>query len=130
MARNQNLDRQHRTRFSIRKNDRVWVISGKNKGSSGKVLIVDSRTGKITVEKINLAKRHMKTSQKNPQGGIMEKELPLEYSNVLLLCPRCNKGVRHGTKWKDVPGKGKKTSSPKKKQKIRFCKKCDGTLEF
>ncbi len=105
-----------RVKHSIRKNDLVQVIAGREKGKSGKVLEVNTKTGRITVEKINMVKRHVKPSQQNPQGGILEKELPLAYSNVLLVCAKCNRGVRHGHK---ITGD----------KKIRVCKKCSGSLE-
>src|SRR3954454_7645057 len=89
-----NLERR---KFSLRKNDQVEVIAGREKGKTGKILKVDSRTGKVTVEKTNMVKRHTRPTQQNA-GGIVEKELPLHFSNVLLLCPKCNRGVRHGIK--------------------------------
>ena len=102
--------------WAIRKNDVVQVISGREKGKSGKVLRVDRKSGRVTVEKLNMVKRHVKPSQKSPQGGISEKELPLHYSKVLLMCPKCNRGVRHGIEFKA-------------EKKLRVCKRCKGTLE-
>jgi large subunit ribosomal protein L24 len=107
-------------KFSLRKNDQVQVMTGREKGKTGKILKVSAKTGRVTIEKINMVKRHMKPSQQNPQGGIVEKELPLHYSNVLLMCPKCNRGVRHGVK---LAGKGDKQT------KARVCKKCGGSLE-
>src|SRR4051812_43440842 len=75
-----------RTKFSIRKNDQVQVIAGREKGKTGKVLTINRNTGRVTIEKVNMVKRHVKPSQKYPGGGIIEKELPLHYSNVLLFC--------------------------------------------
>jgi large subunit ribosomal protein L24 len=103
-------------KLSIRKNDQVQVIAGREKGKSGKVLKINTKTGRITVEKINMVKRHTKPSQASPQGGILEKELPLDYSNVLLMCAKCDRGVRHAKK---IVGD----------KKVRVCKKCGTSLE-
>lgn len=114
-------------KLSLRKNDQVQVMAGREKGKSGKILTISAKTGRVTVEKINMVKRHLKPSQQNPQGGIVEKELPLHYSNVLLMCPKCNRGVRHGVK---LAAAGKKSEQSSAKQvKIRVCKKCGGSLE-
>src|SRR4051794_2436413 len=97
-----------RKRLSLRKNDQVQVIAGREKGKTGKLLLVDSKSGRVTIEKINLVKRHVKPTQQNPQGGIVEKELPLHYSNVLLFCNKCSRGTRHGVKWIEHSGKKSK----------------------
>lgn len=68
----------------IRKGDTVMVISGREKGKVGKVLHVNSRAGRVTVEKLNIIKRHTKPSQKVRQGGIVEKEAPMDVSNVMV----------------------------------------------
>ena len=129
-----------RTKLSLRKNDQVQVMAGREKGKTGKILKVDSKSNRVVVEKINLVKKHTKPSQQNPQGGIVEKELPLHYSNVLLMCAKCNRGVRHGIKLADKAVGGKKgakssdagtskgagSSNP---VKIRVCKRCGESLE-
>ena len=69
-------------RFHIRKNDQVYIIAGKEKGKMGKVLKVITKDASVLVEKLNMFKKHMKGSQKNPQGGILEKPLSIHYSNV------------------------------------------------
>lgn len=71
--------------FRIRKNDVVKVISGELKGKTGKVLIVFPKKDTVIVEGVNFIKRHMRRSQKNPQGGIVEKEAPIHISNVVLM---------------------------------------------
>jgi len=106
------------SKLSLRKNDQVQIISGREKGKVGKILKVDSKKARVTIEKINLVKRHTRPTQTNA-GGIMEKELPIHYSNVLLMCPKCNRGVRHGHK---VEGKSGK--------KARVCKRCGGSLDL
>jgi large subunit ribosomal protein L24 len=121
-------------KLTLKKNDTVQVIAGRDKGKIGKILEVDRVAMRVKVEKVNVVKRHMKASQQNPQGGILEKETALHYSNVLLFCTKCNKGVRHGIKLAEVSaakGKGKKgaETAAKKQVKVRVCKKCNGTLD-
>jgi large subunit ribosomal protein L24 len=118
-------------KLSLRKNDQVQVIAGREKGKIGKILKVDAKNSRVTIEKINLVKKHVKPSQQSPQGGIIEKELPLHYSNVLLMCAKCNRGVRHGIKLAEKSA-GKKTAKADgaaKQVKVRVCKKCGGSLE-
>jgi len=111
-------------KISLKKNDQVEVIAGRDKGKTGKILKVDAKTGRVTVEKVNLVKRHKKATQTSA-SGIIEKELPLHCSNVALFCPKCNRGVRHGHKFVNKPGK--KDGS---KLKIRVCKRCDESLDL
>jgi len=108
-------------KVSLRKNDLVQVMAGREKGKSGKVLKVDTKLGRILVEKVNMVKRHTKPSQKAPQGGVVEKELALHYSNVQLMCPKCNRGVRFGVKVVE----GAKGA----KKKIRVCKRCETAID-
>ncbi len=83
--------------MKIRKNDSVMVISGNDRGKTGKVLKVFPKNSRIIIEGINLRKRHTKPSQKNPQGGILEKEAPIHVSNVMLLDPKTNEPTRLGS---------------------------------
>jgi large subunit ribosomal protein L24 len=82
--------------MKIHKNDNVMVIAGNDKGKSGKVLKVFPSDLKVIVEGINIRKRHTKPSQKNPQGGILEKEAPIHVSNVMLMDPKSNAPTRLG----------------------------------
>src|SRR5207247_11268025 len=82
----------------VRKGDTVVVIAGKDRGKSGKVLGVFRLDGKVTVERINIIKRHTKPTQQNRQGGILEREAPVHLSNVMLYCSTCQKPARLGTK--------------------------------
>lgn len=84
--------------MKIRKNDNVTVIAGNNKGKKGKVLKVFPKENRVIVEGVNIRKRHTKANQKNPQGGIMEKEAPINVSNVMLLDPKTNEKTRIGAK--------------------------------
>ena len=84
--------------MNIRKNDNVVVISGNSRGKSGKVLKVYPETRRIIVEGVNIMKRHTKPSQRNPQGGIVQREAPIHMSNVMLLDPKTNQPTRVGAK--------------------------------
>ena len=96
----------------VRKNDTVLVISGNNKGNKGKVLKVFPKDQMVIIEGINLIKRHSKPTQKNPQGGIVEKEGPVNVSKVMVICSKCNSATRIGIKVLENDNKA------------RICKKC------
>ncbi len=78
----------------VKKGDTVVVVTGKDAGTQGKVLTADPKKGKITVEKVAIVHKHQKPTQANPQGGIMDKEAPIDASNVMIYCPKCKQGVR------------------------------------
>jgi large subunit ribosomal protein L24 len=101
----------------IRKNDIVKITAGKEKGKVGRVLKVDREKMKVFIEKINMVKRHTKPGKTHPQGGIVEKEAPLAYSNVLIMCDKCNKPTRV------------KMSIDANGEKTRACKRCGDSLE-
>ncbi|HMU42704.1 MAG TPA: 50S ribosomal protein L24 [Ignavibacteriaceae bacterium] len=82
----------------IRKNDNVMVISGNDRGKSGKVLKVFPKENRVIIEGINLRKRHTKPNQKSPQGGILEKEAPINSSNVMVIDPKTGEPTRIGSK--------------------------------
>lgn len=102
-------------KLKIRKDDNVLVISGKDKGSEGKVLRAYPSQNKVIVENVNKVKKHMRPTQQNPKGGINEKEAAVDASTVMLVCPNCNEPTRVGYK---VSKTGKK----------RMCKKCKKTF--
>ena len=104
-------------KFHVRKDDLVQVIAGKEKGKSGKVLKVLPNENRVVVEKVNFIKRHSRPTGKTRQGGIIQKEAPIHISNVLLLCSKCNRGVRMG---KRILEDGKKAL---------VCKKCGELIE-
>jgi large subunit ribosomal protein L24 len=83
--------------MKIKKNDNVMVISGNSKGKTGKVLKVFPKDERVIVEGVNLRKRHTKPSQSNPQGGILEKESPINVSNVMIIDPNNNQPSRLGS---------------------------------
>ena len=82
----------------IRKGDTVMVIAGREKGKTGKVLSVFPSMGKVTVEKLNIVKRHSKPTQKHKQGGILEREAPFSISNVMIYSQGVQKVSRVGIK--------------------------------
>jgi large subunit ribosomal protein L24 len=84
--------------MKIRKEDSVIVIAGNFKGSTGKVLKVFPKENRVIVEGVNIRKRHSKPTQQNPQGGIIEKEAPINVSNVMLLDPKTGEATRLGSK--------------------------------
>ena len=81
----------------IKKGDQVKVVSGKETGKTGKVIRVDREHGKVFIERLNMMKKHTKPHpKKNPQGGIIEREAPIDISNVMLVCPACGAPTRVG----------------------------------
>ena len=102
---------------SLRKNDLVMVIAGKEKGKTGRVLRVLTKKDRAIVEKINFIKRHQRPSGQQRQGGIIQKEGPLDLSNLMLLCDSCNRPVRVARKELE-DGK-----------KARYCKKCGELID-
>lgn len=82
----------------LKKGDTVMIIAGRERGKTGKLLTIDREKGKVTVEKLNVVKRHTKPNQKNRQGGILEREAPLAISNVMFFSASLQKPVRLGIK--------------------------------
>ena len=101
--------------MNIKKNDTVIVLSGKDKGVKGKVLVAMPAENKVIVEKVNVATCHTKPRKQGETGGIVKKETPIRACKVALYCPKCDKGVRVGFKVED----GKKT---------RICRKCGAEI--
>ncbi len=84
-------------KLKIKKGDQVKVLSGKEAGKTGKVMRVDTAAGKVYLERLNMLKRHTKPHpKKNPQGGVIEREAPMDVSNVMLICPACGQPTRVG----------------------------------
>lgn|SRR5574341_989905 len=103
--------------MKIRKDDTVMVITGDDKGKSGRVLKVFTDNKKVLVEGINFIKRHTRPTGKNPKGGILEKEAPLSISNVLVYCNKCGSATKIGHKVTNHPETGKVA-------KVRICRRC------
>jgi large subunit ribosomal protein L24 len=103
-------------KMKLKKNDNVIVIAGRDKGKSGVIERVFPTDDKIIVKGIAIAKKHVKPSKKNPQGGIIDINQRIQSSNVMILCPSCSKPTKIGFK---------ETNN----QKLRVCKKCSQGLE-
>ena len=100
----------------IKTNDIVVIVSGDDRGVRGKVLSVDHEAGKVLVEGVGKVYKHVKRSQKNPQGGRLSMEMPVQLANVAYYCQSCGKATRLGARFL-ADG-----------SKERFCKKC-GTAQ-
>jgi large subunit ribosomal protein L24 len=100
----------------IRRDDLVEVITGDERGTRGKVLRVDRAAGKVVVEGVNKVFKHVRRSQRNPQGGRLSKEMAIRACNVLLVCQACGKATRAGVRFLDDGAKE------------RFCKKCSAGM--
>lgn len=106
-----------RYKTNLKKEDKVKVIAGKDKGKIGKIIKVDRKNQRVLVENINIIKRHQRPSAQNRQGGIIETEAPLNWSNVMLMCNKCVKPVRIKIQQLD-DGK-----------KVRVCRKCNEQID-
>ncbi len=101
----------------IRKNDKIKIISGKEKGKVGKVTSVNRKKNRILVENINMVKKHTRPSAQNRQGGIVETENPIHWSNVMLMCNKCMNPVRV------------KIQKLEDQKKVRVCRKCNEQID-
>ena len=101
--------------MNIKKDDKVVVLSGKDKGKQGKILVSDPKAAKVIVEGVNVATKHQKPRKQGEEGGIIKVETPIYASKVQLVCPKCGKATRVGHK---VEGD----------KKVRVCKKCGANL--
>jgi len=102
--------------LKVKKNDMVMVVTGRERGKTGKVLRVLPESGRVVVERLNLVKRHTKPRGAGSSGGIVEKEAPLDISNVMVFCERCNAPVRVGFK------------VAADRSKTRVCRRCQESL--
>jgi large subunit ribosomal protein L24 len=109
-------------RIEIKKNDTVKVIAGRDKGKTGRVLSVSREKGRVLVEHVMMIKKHTRPNPaKQIKGGIAEREAPIAVSNVMVLCPSCNKTTRIGHHTDVVAGG--------KSRRARVCRKCGQTLD-
>ena len=104
-------------KMRIKKGDKVRVISGKSAGMEGKIQRRDPVRDVIVVEGVNMVTKHVRPTQKNPQGGIVKQEAPIYASKVMLLCPSCGKATRVGRAYLDDG------------RKVRLCKKCGEVID-
>ncbi len=102
--------------LKIKKNDKVKILKGKDRGKTGKVLRIEPDKGFVYIEGINIVKVHTRSKKQNQPGGIISKEGPIHISSVSVVCPNCNKPARVGTEFKDP------------KTKTRVCRKCGGLI--
>jgi len=99
-------------KLRVKRGDTVAVIAGKERGKRGKVLLVFPAKGRVIVEKLNMIKRHQRPTQKLRQGGIIEREGPIQISSVMVVCPKCDRPARVAV---DVLADGRK---------LRVCRRC------
>ena len=110
------------TRIDLKKEDTVKVITGRDKGKTGRVLRVDHETGKVLVEHVMMIKRHTRPNPaKQIKGGIAERESPIQASNVQIVCPGCGKAVRVAHHVDHLPGGATR--------RVRVCRKCSQVLD-
>ena len=101
--------------MNIKRDDKVIVLSGKDKGKQGKVMIADPKAMKVVVEGINVATKHQKAQKQGQEGGIIKVETPIYACKVQLVCPKCGKATRVAHK---ITGD----------KKVRVCKKCGAEI--
>ena len=101
--------------MNIKRDDKVIVLSGKDKGKEGKVLSVDPKAGKVIVEGVSVASKHSKPRKQGDKGGIIKVETPIYACKVMVVCPKCGKPTRVAHKLEN--GKN-----------VRVCKKCGATM--
>ena len=101
--------------MNIKRDDKVIVLSGKDKGKEGKVLSVDPKAGKVIVEGVSVASKHSKPRKQGEKGGIIKLETPIYACKVMVVCPKCGKATRVAHKLEN--GKN-----------VRVCKKCGASL--
>ena len=106
-----------RHKCHLKKDDKVKVVAGKDKGKIGKIIKVDRKKQRVLVENINIVKRHTRPNMQNRQGGIIESEAPIHWSNVMLMCDKCVAPIRIKMQRLD-DGK-----------KVRVCRKCNEIID-
>jgi large subunit ribosomal protein L24 len=103
--------------MKIKKGDNVKILSGKDRGKIGRVIKVDHKNNKITVEGINVYKKHVRPKRQGERGELIQVVRPLPASKVMLVCSVCNRGVRVGYRFEN-----------NKNKKVRYCKRCQTSL--
>ena len=105
------------TKLNVKKNDQVLVTTGKDRGARGRVLRVLANDGKAIVERVNMIKRHTRPNpNKGVQGGILEREAPIQLSNLMLVCPQCSEPTR---------ARAERQGS----KNVRACRKCSTQID-
>jgi large subunit ribosomal protein L24 len=106
--------------MNIKKGDKVIILAGKDKGKSGKVLQIFPARERVSVEGLNLLIKHMRPRKQGEKGQRIEFPAPLNISNLMLVCPKCGKPTRIGSRTIEMENK---------KKKMRICKKCNQNIE-
>ena len=112
------------SKLNVKKGDTVVVISGKDKGKQGKILVAQPEKERVIVEGANMIIRHTKPRRQGEAGGRIEKEGTIHVSNVMLVCPKCNKPTRVGHEVSEV-----EISGTKKMKSVRVCKECGKAID-
>ena len=110
--------------LNVKKGDTVVVISGKDKGKKGKIMVAQPDDERVVVQGAAMVTRHIKPRKQGQPGGRIEKEGPIHASNVMLVCPKCDKPTRIAHKLKEV-----EISGEKKQKSVRVCKKCGKVID-
>ena len=109
----------------VKTKDTVIVISGKDKGKKGKISAAFPKLGRVTVEGMNVVTKHQKARNAMQPGGIIHKEMPIDASNVMLVCPKCGKATRVSHK----VDRAADDNGKMKRKMIRVCKKCGAEID-
>jgi large subunit ribosomal protein L24 len=112
----------HLGKMNIKKGDTVLIITGKDKGKQGIVSRALPQVNKVIVEGLNIAKKHIRPQGQTRQGGIIEKAMPLQVSNTMLICTECGKPTRVGHERRPM-------GADQKMRSVRVCKKCEKVIE-
>ena len=112
----------HLAKMNIKKGDTVLIITGKDRGKQGIVSRALPQVNKVIVEGLNIAKKHIRPQGQTRQGGIIEKAMPLQVSNTMLICTECGKPTRVGHERRPM-------GADQKMRSVRVCKKCEKVIE-
>ena len=110
--------------LNVKKGDTVVVISGKDKGKKGKIMVAQPDDERVIVQGAAMVTRHIKPRKQGQPGGRIEKEGPIHASNVMLVCPKCDKPTRIAHKLKEI-----EISGEKKQKSVRVCKNCGKVID-
>jgi large subunit ribosomal protein L24 len=112
----------HLAKMNIKKGDTVLIIAGKDRGKQGVVSRAMPQVNKVIVEGLNIAKKHIRPQGQTRQGGIIEKAMPLQVSNTMLICTECGRPTRVGHDRRPM-------GTDQKMRSVRVCKKCQKVIE-
>jgi large subunit ribosomal protein L24 len=112
----------HLAKMNIKKGDTVLIIAGKDKGKQGTVSRAMPQVNKVIVEGLNVVKKHVRPQGQTRQGGVIEKAMPLQVSNTMLICTECGEPTRVGHERRPM-------GADQKVRSVRLCKKCSKVIE-